>query len=64
MGISVICTGTELLRGSTVNTNLAELGKELTSRGAKLDAAFTVGDSAEDLYGALADALKRSECVA
>lgn len=63
MGISVICTGTELLRGSTVNTNLAELGKELTSRGAKLDAAFTVGDRAEDLYGALADALKRSECV-
>ena len=63
MGISVICTGTELLRGSTVNTNLAELGKELTARGAKLDAAFTVGDSAGDLYGALADALKRSECV-
>ena len=63
MGISVICTGTELLRGSTVNTNLAELGKELTARGAKLDAAFTIGDSAEDLYGALADALKRSECV-
>ena len=63
MGISVICTGTELLRGSTVNTNLAELGKELTSRGAKLDAAFTVGDSAADHYGALADALKRSECV-
>ena len=63
MGISVICTGTELLRGSTVNTNLAELGKELVSRGAKLDAAFTVGDTAEDLYGALADALKRSECV-
>ena len=63
MGISVICTGTELLRGSTVNTNLAELGRELTARGAKLDAAFTVGDRAEDLYGALADALKRSECV-
>ena len=63
MGISVICTGTELLRGSTVNTNLAELGKELTARGAKLDAAFTVGDRAEDLCGALADALKRSECV-
>ena len=35
MGISVICTGTELLRGSTVNTNLAELGKELTARGAR-----------------------------
>ena len=63
MGISVICTGTELLRGSTVNTNLTELGKELTARGAKLDAAFTVGDRAEDLYGALADALKRSDCV-
>jgi nicotinamide-nucleotide amidase len=63
MGISVICTGTELLRGSTVNTNLAELGRELTSRGAKLDSAFTVGDRAEDLYGALADALKLSDCV-
>ena len=63
MGISVICTGTELLRGSTVNTNLAALGKALTARGAKIDAAFTVGDRAEDLYGALADALKLSDCV-
>ena len=63
MGISVICTGTELLRGSTVNTNLAELGSELTARGVKLDAAFTVGDRAEDLYGALADALRLSDCV-
>jgi len=63
MGISVICTGTELLRGSTVNTNLAALGKALTARGAKVDAAFTVGDRAEDLYSALAESLKLSDCV-
>lgn len=63
MGISVICTGTELLRGSTVNTNLAELGRALTARGARVDAAFTVGDRESDLYGALADALKLSDVV-
>ena len=63
MGIAVICTGTELLRGSTVNTNLAALGTELTARGVKLDAAYTVGDRAEDLYGALAAAVKNSDVL-
>ena len=63
MGISVICTGTELLRGSTVNTNLAALGAELTARGVKLDAAYTIGDRAEDLYGALAAGLRHSEVL-
>lgn len=63
MGVSVICTGTELLRGSTVNTNLAALGQMLTARGAKIDAAFTVGDREADLYGALSNALKLSDTV-
>ena len=63
MGISVICTGTELLRGSTVNTTLAALGAELTSRGVRLDAAYTIGDRAEDLYGALAAGLRHSDIL-
>jgi len=63
MGISVICTGTELLRGSTVNTNLASMGQMLTARGVRIDAGFTVGDRESELCGALADALKRSDIV-
>ena len=63
MGISVICTGTELLRGSTVNTNLAALGAALTARGVKVDAAYTIGDRAEDLYGALSAAVKHSDVL-
>ena len=63
MGISVICTGTELLRGSTVNTNLTELGRMLTARGVGIEAGFTVGDRESDLYGALSNALKLSDTV-
>ena len=34
MNIAVISTGTELLRGGTVNTNLASLGTDLVGGGA------------------------------
>ncbi len=63
MGISVICTGTELLRGSTVNSNLAALGKALTARGMRIDAEFSVGDREAELSGAIAAALKISDTL-
>lgn len=57
MSIAVICTGTELLKGSAVNTNLAFLGKELTAAGLPASLEITVGDHADELIRAIGDAL-------
>ncbi len=54
MKIAVICTGTELLRGQTVNTNLAHLGNQLTAIGLTPSAALVIGDQREELLDALA----------
>jgi nicotinamide-nucleotide amidase len=63
MNIAVISSGTELLRGSTVNTNLASLGSMLTSHGIAPALEITVGDDAGKLYAALSMALRHAECV-
>lgn len=57
MSIAVICTGTELLKGSAVNTNLAYLGRELTAAGMPASLEITVGDHADELIRAIGDAL-------
>ena len=58
MSIAVICTGTELLKGSAVNTNLAYLGKELAACGLPPSLEITVGDHASELIQAVGDALE------
>lgn len=62
-GISVICTGTELLKGSTANTNLLYLGAELTAAGVPLNFEMSVGDHADELYQALGSALKFTDII-
>lgn len=57
MSIAVITTGTELLKGTTLNTNLAFLGRELGSIGLAIRLAFTAGDRERDLYAAFSEAL-------
>ncbi len=63
MSIVVICTGTELLKGTVLNSNLAFLGNELTAAGLAIRTELTVGDRAGDLYAALGDAFEAGDTV-
>ncbi len=63
MGIALISTGTELLKGSVINTNSAFIGRELARIGVRVKANFTVGDGLRDLCTALADALRISDTI-
>jgi nicotinamide-nucleotide amidase len=60
MSIAVICTGTELLKGSTVNSNLAYLGRSLTSKGIKISLALEAGDKEYEIHYAISSALKQA----
>ncbi len=53
MNITLINTGTELLRGTTINTNLSFIGRTLMNNGLQINRAFCVGDSSEELLKAL-----------
>lgn len=63
MAIAVICTGTELLRGTTVNTNSAFLGRCLVSAGSELELQLSIGDRPKELFDALADALRSADTL-
>ena len=63
MSIAVICTGTELLKGSAVNTNLAYLGRELAAVGLPPSLEITVGDHASELLQAISDALEVADTL-
>lgn len=63
MKVSVICTGTELLKGSTINTNLAFIGQELSEAGIVPIRALVIGDSLEDLQQALESAAVDSDII-
>ncbi len=52
MQIEVISTGTELLKGSNVNTNLATIGRAFGTIGKTVHRAQTVGDDREALIAA------------
>lgn len=54
MKAAIISTGNELLNGSTINTNLAFLGRTLSAAGIEVACGMTAPDSA----GALAEALR------
>lgn len=53
MKIAILNTGNELLRGTTVNTNLSFLGKELAALGEEPDCSMTVPDSPGEIRTAL-----------
>ena len=63
MSIAIICTGTELLKGSAVNTNMAFLGRELAGAGMPAVLEITVGDHADELIRAIGVALQIADTL-
>ena len=63
MNIAVVCTGTELLKGATVNSNLARLGAEMTAAGIPLSMEIAVGDRREEIGGAIASAMRSADVL-
>ena len=63
MSIAVISTGTELLRGTVLNTNLAFLGRALAGRGFAIRLGLTAGDRAPELHAAFAEALAGADTL-
>ena len=63
MTISCIFTGNELLTGSTVNTNLSNLGAMLSERGLSIANAITCRDSAADICRAIGNAIEYSDTI-
>ncbi|MCL4342781.1 MAG: molybdopterin-binding protein [Candidatus Thermoplasmatota archaeon] len=61
--ISILSIGNELLKGNTVNTNLAFIAKEATSRGHKVVLAMEIQDVSGEICKALKYALSEAECV-
>ncbi len=53
MKIAILNTGNELLRGTTVNTNLSFIGRELAAIGEEPDCSITVPDGPDDMQAAL-----------
>jgi molybdenum cofactor synthesis domain-containing protein len=49
MHVAVITVGDELLAGDTVNTNAAWLGRQLRSRGARVERVLTIPDRIGDI---------------
>ncbi|MBR2344426.1 MAG: CinA family nicotinamide mononucleotide deamidase-related protein [Lentisphaeria bacterium] len=63
MKIALICTGTELLKGSCYNTDLAFAGKKLTEAGIPPVLEICVGDHADELVFAMSSALKVADTI-
>ena len=63
MNIAFISTGTELLKGSAVNTNLRCFGSSLAAAGIPLHQEIACGDKKQEIAEALSAALKSSEIL-
>lgn len=63
MNITIISTGTELLRGAVVNTNLAEMGKRLLAVHAPVTRALIAGDSRIELLNALSASVHEADVL-
>ena len=59
MKIAVICTGTELLKGAVVNTNLRFIGEQLTANGIPPVFSMETPDDMESVSKALETAFSR-----
>ncbi|HSG08360.1 MAG TPA: competence/damage-inducible protein A [Longimicrobiales bacterium] len=60
---AIVTVGDELLSGQTVDTNAAWLGRELAALGIPVARRHTVGDRAEEITHALADAMEVADLV-
>lgn len=63
MHIELLTIGNELLLGQTVDTNAAELARELSAAGLRVTWRSTVGDNGGDIAGAVREALDRTGAV-
>ncbi|MBU0477382.1 competence/damage-inducible protein A [bacterium] len=63
MSAEIITIGTELLTGSTTNTNASYLAEKLTSMGIETCFQTSVGDNYPHLESVLSEAIKRSEVI-
>lgn len=63
MNAEILCVGTELLLGDTVNTNAAYIARELAACGIGCYCQTVVGDNPERLRRSLELALSRSDIV-
>lgn len=59
----IICVGTELLMGGTVNTNATVAAQELAALGINVYHSVVVGDNPDRLREALAEAFSRADIV-
>jgi nicotinamide-nucleotide amidase len=59
----ILCVGTELLLGDIVNTNAADVARELAGLGINVYHHTVVGDNPERLRACLTAALSRSDIV-
>jgi len=58
--VEIICIGTELLIGKTVNTNAQWLAKRVTSLGLSVRRITNVGDDIDEISNALQEAIQRN----
>lgn len=63
MNIHVVCTGTELLIGHTLNTNLQYLGQALDAVGLAIRREVCVPDRADSIAAAVREELKTADMV-
>ena len=63
MHLELVTIGTELLLGFTVDSNGAELGRRLAAAGIRVVRRTSVGDGADEVRDAVAEALARSGAV-
>lgn len=63
MNAEILCVGTELLMGDTVNTNAAYLSRSLAGLGINVFYHTVIGDNPTRLTDALSRALSRAELV-
>ncbi len=63
MSAEIITIGTELLTGSTINTNASYLAEKLTSLGIETCFQTSVGDNYPNLESVLSEAIKRSKII-
>lgn len=63
MNAEILCVGTELLLGDTVNTNAAFIAQELAACGISCYHQSVVGDNRERLHMALANAFSHAKIV-
>lgn len=61
--MEILCVGTELLMGQTINTNAAYLSKELSGIGVPSFFQSVVGDNHERLESSIINALNRCDAV-